>query len=506
MQYIHCSELCERLRELSHLKSTLALLSWDEQVKMPKKGASLRGETMSYLAGLLHERFLAIDDDGCLTKAKAQLDAGNLPDREAAIVREVWLEYAREQKLPTAFVKELTQVTSEAHHIWAEARETNNFALFLPQLKRMIELKRQEANYVGYQESAYDALIDTFEPGVKASEIAPIFAELKRFLIAFLKQLQDAGQPIDRTILDGSYPIDTQIKFNEHIAKQIGYDFSCGRIDASTHPFTQTLHPEDVRITTRYNEKDLLYAILTTTHEVGHALYEQGLPCECYGTPLAEAISLGIHESQSKLWETEISLGKPFWDHFYPKLQETFPKPFENIELAEFLKAINCVTPSLIRTEADEVTYNLHIILRFEIEQGLIEGTIEPEDLPALWNAKMKEYLGIDVPSDALGVLQDVHWSSGYFGYFPTYTLGTLYAAQLYSKMQQDLPNMDAEMASGDFSSIKTWLGSHVHAHGRYYSAAKLIEHVTGEPLSAQYFVDYIRTKYQSLYNLKETS
>ncbi len=503
MEYIHCAELCERLSELSHLKSTLALLSWDEQVNMPKKGGMVRAQTMSYLAGLHHDRFLAIDDDQCLTKAKKLLDADKLPDREAAIVREVWHEFQRAKNLPTEFVKKMTQVTSESHHVWAEARETNNFELFLPHLRQIIELKRQEAEYVGYDESPYDALIDTFEPGMTASQIAPIFAELKNFLVPFLHQIKTAGQPVDRKMIQGNYAIEDQIVYNTFVAEKIGYDFACGRIDASTHPFTETIHPEDVRITTRYDKHDLMYAILTTTHEVGHALYEQGLPCECFGTPLAEAISFGIHESQSKLWETHISLGKPFWDYFYPKLRKAFPHPLEKVSPSDFYKAVNSVQPSLIRTEADEVTYDLHIILRFEIEKGLIEGTIQPEDLPELWNAKMKEYLGIRVPNDRLGVLQDVHWSSGYVGYFPSYALGTLYAAQFFAKMQKDIPTLDDEMAKGEYGAIKTWLRKHVHAHGRYYTAGKLVEHVTGKPLSAQFFIDYIKTKYSSIYKLE---
>jgi carboxypeptidase Taq len=290
------------------------------------------------------------------------------------------------------------------------------------------------------------------------------------------------------------------LKFNKFVVQKIGFDFDAGRLDTTTHPFATGLHPEDVRITTRYKEDDVLYSLGSAIHEAGHGLYEQGLPSEHFGTPLAEAVSLGIHESQSRMWENLIGKSEPFWKYFYPKLQKEFPEPFRKVSLKDFYRAINNVTPSLIRTEADEVTYNLHIILRFEIEKEMIEGSIDLKDLPNIWRAKMKEYFGISVPNDTLGVLQDVHWSTGLIGYFPTYSFGNLYSAQFFAAMKRDIPDAGKKIAAGKFEEIREWLRHHIHSRGKLYKAGALVKKVTGEPLRSAYFIDYLKQKYGRMY------
>lgn len=496
------SELREKLLELYHIGSALAVLHWDQEVFMPPKGAALRAATISNLAGILHEKFISKDFSDLLNKGKKQLDAGKLNDEESAIVRELWREYERQKKLPVAFVKEMAQIFSEGHNVWIKAREKSDFKIFLPYLKKIVALKRKEAELVGFKKSPYDALLDTYEPNATSEEISMILAELKNFLIPFVKKISKSKVKINPEIIRGNFPIDKQKQFNEEIARKIGFDFEAGRMDTSVHPFASGFHPNDVRITTRFNKDDILHSLFGAVHETGHALYEQGLDPENFGTPLGEAISLGIHESQSRMWENIIAKSKNFWKYFYPKLQKKFPKPFSKIKLSDFYSAINVVKPSLIRTEADEVMYNLHIILRFEIEKDLIEGTIEVEDLPKIWNAKMKEYLGVKVPNDAMGVLQDTHWSGGGIGYFPTYTLGNLYAAQFYLTAKKYIINLEKEISAGEFGYLRRWFREKIHIHGKMFSASDLVREVTGEPLNIQYFIDYLKEKYGEIYKI----
>lgn len=491
-----------QLVELSHLKSALSVLHWDTAVYMPERGNVPRAATISHLAGELHEKFLSPKFKSSLNKVKSQMDAGKLTPEESAIVREVWREFEREEKLPVEFVKELTRVTSEARQVWAEARKKSDFKIFLPDLKKIVELKRKEANLVGFQNSPYDALLDTYEPYTSTEEITVVLEELKGFLAALLKKIQNSKVNINPNILKGDFDIEKQKTICKLVAEKMGFDFSRGRLDTSTHPFTISPHPYDVRITTRFKNDDLFYSLISTIHETGHALYEQGLLAENFGTPLSESVSLGIHESQSRIWENIVGKGRPFWIYFYPILQKEFPSIFSKITFDDFYQALNYVKPSFIRTEADEVTYNLHIILRFEIEKALIEGTIEAEDLPKIWNERVKELLGLDVPNDALGVLQDVHWSGGSIGYFPTYTLGNLYSAQFYKTAKRDILNLEDEIAKGELGHLRKWLRDKIHIHGKFYSADKLVLNVTGEKLTSRYFTEYLTKKYEEIYKL----
>ncbi len=446
-------ELKKRLHEISHLSGAMALLGWDQEVGMPAKGADARAKTSAYLSAVIHNKCSSLDSDGLLTELKNKLAGGKIKGENAVIVSETWRSYERERKLPEEFVKEISEVTSQAQSVWAEARAKNNFALFLPWLERIIQLKRKEAEFAGYEKSPYDALLDVYEPGMTSHEAAKILNDLKESLVPLLKKIQSAKK-LRLPKIKGKFPLQKQVAFNELISKKMGFDSEAGKIAVSTHPFTTNLHPHDVRFTTRYREDDVLYSVGPTIHEAGHALYEQGLPAEHFGTPLAESVSLGIHESQSRMWENMVGKSRAFWKYFLPKLQKEFPVPFKKTSLDDFYKIINEVKPSLIRTEADEVTYNLHIIIRFEIEKEMIEGTVDLKDLPRIWREKYKEYLGIDVPSDALGVLQDVHWSCGLIGYFPTYSFGNLYSAQFYRTMEKDIPQMKKKIAAGKFEEI----------------------------------------------------
>jgi carboxypeptidase Taq len=492
----------QKLVDLAQLKSAFAVLNWDKDVFMPPKGSGPRAAMLGYLAGELHNRVLSREFRELLRDAKSAADANELSAGERVIVREVWRDVSREEKLPVEFVKELTQVTSEAYHVWMDARKKKDFRLFAPHLVKIVELKRREAALVGFKQSPYDALLDTFEPYATTEEIAIALGDLKNFLAPFLVRIKDSKAKVSREVLTGDFDIEKQKAFCILTAERIGYDFDAGRLDVSAHPFSTSFHPLDSRITTRYSRSEFMQSISGVIHETGHALYEQGLPVAHFGTPLSEAVSLGIHESQSRLWENLVGKSRAFWIYFYPLLQKEFPAPLQKVPLESFYRAINTVQPSFIRVEADEVTYNLHIVLRFEIEKGLIEGDIAVEDLPGIWNSKMKELLGLDVPDDSLGVLQDVHWSGGMIGYFPTYSLGNLYSAQFFAAARRDIPALEDEMARGEFGRLLQWLREKIHVHGKTYSAQELAKRATGEKLNSKFFAEYISRKYSEIYEL----
>lgn len=495
-------KLRERLVEIAYLGSVVAVLNWDRETNMPPKGADARALGVSYLSAVVHDKFIKIDEDGLLTGLKKQLDADVLPKEDAVIVRETWRSYEREKKLPENFVKELAETTSRAQVVWANARAKSDFKIFLPWLEKVIALKKKEAEFAGYKHSPYDALLDYHEPAMTVRKTEEVLNELKNFLVPFIAKIKNSKIKIKPEITKGKFPIEKQIAFNRKIAQKIGFDFESGRIDQSAHPFSISFHPSDARITTRYDEKNIMYSVSSTIHETGHALYEQGLPANHFGTPLAESVSYGIHESQSRLWENMIGKSFGFWRYFYPALKKDFPKPFKNIPLRQFYESINCVRPSLIRTDADEATYNLHIILRFEIEKEILENKIDVKDLPKIWNQKMKDYLGIKPPNDKMGILQDVHWSMGGIGYFPTYSLGNLYAAQFYNKMSKDIGDIDRQISLGRFGDIKNWLRKNIHSVGKTYTASELAQKVTGEELNSRYFSEYLEKKYGEIYKI----
>ncbi len=495
--------LKERLREVSYLGSALGLLGWDQQVHMPVKGAEARGVATAYLSAIMHNKFVGIDADGLLNSLHKRLLAGNLPPDESVIVRETWRSFEREKKLPESFVKELSETTTRAYSAWTEARKKSDFKMFAPWLEKIVALKKREANYVGYRQSPYDSLLDAHEPEMKTNDAEKMLGELKEFLVPFVKTIKKSGAGAKPSILKGTFLIERQKEFNRRIAARMGFSFAHGRMDESPHPFTIGFHPHDVRITTRYRAHDALYAISSTIHETGHALYEQGLRAEHFGTPLGESVSYGIHESQSRLWENMVGKGMPFWRYFYPALRREFPRPFLSVPIGDFYRALNNVRPSLIRVEADEVTYNLHIVLRFEIEKALIEGQYRVSELPKVWNEKMREYLGITVPDNARGVLQDVHWSGGSFGYFPTYSLGNIYAGQFWHAARKDMPRLDTTIAKGNLLPLREWFRAHVHEYGKTFSARALVKKATGEEPSSGYYIAYLEKKYGEIYNIR---
>ncbi len=484
-------QIYKHLQTVAKLGSASAVLAWGEEVYLPPKGRGFRAQVNAYLAGELHK---AITDPTFVDNLKQLNQPAQFKKLKAdqqVIVRETWRDVQRELKLPEKFVTELAELTSKAFGDWVEARRSSNFKRFQPTLTKIIELKRQQAELLGYKKSPYDALLDEFEPGMSVTHLDKLFKPLAQNLA---KLVVSAKQRPPAELPPWRYEIVAQQKLNEQVAKAMGYDLKAGRVDTSPHPFTIDIHPTDVRITTRYDEANFWVSLGSVIHEVGHALYEQGLPVKQFGNPLGESASLGIHESQSRLWENFVGRSRAFTKYLYPQLKRHFGEdlPYSADQLHAWL---NRIEPSLIRVEADEVTYNLHIILRYELERDLIEGRLSVSKLPAAWNLKVKQYLGLKVPDAAQGVLQDVHWSHGAFGYFPTYSLGNLYAAQLYIAADKALKGLDKQITAGNFKDLLKWLRTNIHTQGRRYQPAQLIKKITGSPPKPTYLQKHLATK-----------
>jgi carboxypeptidase Taq len=499
--------LTTRLLEIQHLNSAAALLSWDQETYMPSGGGLARAEHLAALQGLAHEKLVAPETERLLLawinpETNEVLDGSDEPwDASArALLREAWRDFSLAKKLPVEFVRRLHRECSLAQQVWQRAKAATDFSSFLPHLRTIVSLKRQEAEYRGYHDSPYDSLLDVFEPGTNVAQLRPLFESLKSRLVPMLEQVMHSSVTIDDRMLFLPYDSTRQLEFGRFILTAMGYDFVRGRIDLSAHPFTTSFHPTDVRVTTRIHEKDLGACLFSCLHEGGHGLYDQSLNPERYGTPLGEAVSLGIHESQSRLWENSVGRSRHFWRCFYPCLQRTFPEQLGDVPLDTFYAAVNRVKPSLIRVEADELTYNLHVMLRFEIERDLIENRTQVEDLPAVWNAKMHAYLGIAPERDADGVLQDVHWSMGAFGYFPTYTLGNLYAVQFYDQARLEIMDLDERIAQGHLEILTSWLRQKIHQWGRLFTAEQLVQRVTGRSLESEPFLRYLEGKLAEIY------
>ncbi len=488
----------DKLRDINVANSVAALLEWDQDTYMPPRGAETRAAQLALMTGVAHERL--VDDD-----FRAALEAVEQERDEAPIVatnvREARRVFDRAAKLPTRLVQDIARATTLARADWAKARVDKNFTLFAPHLKKLLDLKREVAEKIGFKTDPYDALMDEFEPGTRSSDVQQVFDELRPELTSLVAELRDAPRRPDTPVLRRHCPRDAQDKFSRTLAAAIGYDFERGRIDPATHPFCLGLSPNDVRITTRYNEHFVPMSIFGTIHETGHALYEQGLPFEHAHTPAGEFISLGIHESQSRLWENMVGRNRAFWEHFFPQLTARFTE-LANVSLDDWHFAVNSVQPSYIRVEADEVTYNLHIMLRFDLERQMIAGELAVDDVPAAWNAAFEQSLGLTPPNDAQGCLQDVHWSIGIFGYFPTYALGNLYAAQLFTAARHALPELDDQFCRGEFAPLLDWLRINIHRHGKRFRAPELIERVTGTALTHEPFMQYLKNKYGPLYGI----
>ncbi len=498
-----------KLLEIQRINSAASVLSWDQETYMPAGGGTARADQIATLQGIAHQKLVSPDIESLLTDwvdpntGHAVDQPGDTWDEPSrALLREVWRDFSRAKKLPSDFVMTLSRECSLAQQVWVEAKEQSSFKLFLPNLQRVLALKREEAQYLGYRDSPYDALLDTYEPGSTIAALRPLFAQVKARLVPLLKNITNSPAHVDDGVLFHTYDQARQLEFGRLVLIAMGYDFKRGRLDLSAHPFTTSFHPTDVRVTTRVYEQELQSCLFSCIHEGGHGLYDQGLDPRYYGTPLGDSVSLGIHESQSRMWENCVGRSRAFWRFFYPILQQEFHHQLRSVDMEQFYVAINRVKPSLIRVEADELTYNLHIMLRFEIEQDLIEGRTQAEDLPGIWNAKMKEYLGIVPTNDADGVLQDVHWSFGAFGYFPTYTLGNLYAVQFYEQARLEIPHLEDEIAAGHLLVLRRWLEQKIHRWGRTFTPDQLAQRVTGKSLSPEPFLTYVERKYGELYRL----
>ncbi len=482
---------------ISTIQSISELLEWDQRCFMPPKAYKHRAEQLAFLARIKHEKLTDPRAEEWLNEASEGFkDPSSV---ELANIR-IWKRWHnRAIKIPKRLMEEIAKTTAEAETIWEKAKKENDWEIFKPYLAKIFELKKEEADVVGWQEEPYDALFDVFEPEFTAKD----FDFLVKGIINPLKELLDkilGSQPVDDSFLYRHFPIPLQEKFCLKVAKKLGYDLEGGRIDTSLHPFTVSLCPNDVRITTKYNEKNFPEAFFSTIHEIGHALYDQGLDPDHWGTPVGMSVSLGIHESQSRFWENIIAKSHSFWKFWYSSLVQTFPVLID-ISHDRFWKGINKVSPSLIRIKADELTYCFHIILRYELERELLKGNIEISDLPYAWKEKMKDYLGCEPKTFSDGLLQDVHWSAGLIGYFPTYLLGNIYSAQIKAKMEEEIGELDEIVSRGNFGIILYWLREKIHLNGSRFLPKELMVKITGSSPSEKYFLEYLNEKFSTIYN-----
>jgi carboxypeptidase Taq len=488
--------LTERLMDVNALDMAAAIMDWDQQTYMPKEGANARGEHVGRLSRMRHELFTAEETRKLLEAAKGEAQPGT---DSYAMVRVVNRDLELATKLPADLVAEKVKLASDSHEVWVEARANNDFKTFAPSLERMMDLSRREAEYLGYKEHIYDALLDQYEEGATAAEARSMFDAIRGPQVELVKDIQ-ALPETDDSWLYGDWDQNSQKEFTESLVQAIGFDFQAGRQDTAPHPFCANFSMSDVRLTTRY--KDYLgSAIFGSLHEAGHGMYEQGSPKHFDRTPLCGGVSLGLHESQSRTWENIVGRSLSFWKFFYPQLQKTFPA-LAGRSVEEFVKAANKVKPSFIRVEADELTYNLHIMVRFELECAMLEGSLAVKDLPEAWNEKYREYLGIVPSTDSEGCLQDVHWSGGLVGYFPTYSMGNLLSYQIWKALEQDVPNTDELMERGEFKPILDWLKLKVYSQGRRYTPKDLVQRVTGKPMGAEDYLEGLGAKYRDIYGL----
>jgi carboxypeptidase Taq len=492
-------KLVRHFRETALLGSAQALLHWDQRTMIPRKGHPVRAEVKGAMAGLLHRRATDPMIGGWLAEVETSDLFPDPLDPGAVNVREWRRAYDKTVRIPEDLAVALARATSESESAWEQARPRNDWESFLPHLKTVLFLRGEQIEAVGYETEPYDALLDDYEQQEKAKRLEKMFEELKGVLLPLIDRIKGSPNRPDAKLLQGSFPVPVQESFACHVIERLGFDFSSGRLDVSAHPFSVTVGPGDSRITWRPRENSFSEGFFGAVHEAGHAFYEQGLPAEHFGTPMAESVSLGVHESQSRLWENMVARSIPFWEHFYPVARKRFAD-LRKIPLDRFVGAVNRVHPGLIRVEADEVTYNLHVLLRFELELALIRGSLMPEDLPVAFSEKMGDYLGVTPPDVASGAMQDVHWAAGLFGYFPTYTLGNLYAAQLMESAARHIGNLDELFARGEFKPLLDWLREHVHRHGMRHPPRKLVERATGSGPEAAPLIEHLRRKYEALY------
>lgn len=489
-------ELLSHLNRIHHLETVSGLLGWDEQVNLPPKSTDLRARQHAVMAETRHAAATAARLGELL--ATLESSAGELDADQRVVVREARRDYDRATKLPADFVREKAAQSSIGYHAWAKARAASDFAGYAPVLEKNLELAKREAAYLGWGDRPYDYMIDKHDPGMTAAVITQLFTELKAGLVPLVRQITASPVKPQRELLRG-FPVEAQRDFLREVTEKLGFDYGRGRIDVSLHPFCSG-SGADIRMTTRFNADEPLDSLFSSIHETGHGLYEQGLPAGHHATALGQAAGMGVHESQSRLWENQVGRSREFWRHFEPRFRATFPEQTKAVASDELYLAVNTVAPTLIRVDADEVTYNLHIILRFEIEQRLFAGTLAVRDLPAAWNALAQELLGLTPANDREGVLQDVHWSDGAFGYFPSYCLGNMLAAQLWYRVLELRPELPQDFAAGNFGWLLGWLQQNVHALGKRYPLPGLARRVTGDELSPRALLRYLQERYVPLY------
>ncbi len=503
MSHERYEALAAELAAIHDLSKVVSLLSWDQAVMMPAHGAQVRAEQLATVGRIAHERFIS-PAIGRLLDDLASYEA-SLPyeSDEASLIRTTRIDYEKARRVPAELRAEMSRVSSLARDAWAAARAEKNFGAFLPHLRRTIDLKKRYVDCFEWSGDPYDVLLDEFERGMPTSEVRTLFAALRDAIVPLIAAIATRHDAVDDSCLKGDFPVDRQRAFCLSILRRFGYSDGAWRFDPTAHPFASNMGLGDIRLTTRYYADNLAPSLFGSMHEWGHGLYEHAISPSLERTPLCRGTSLGIHESQSRLWENLVGRSRAAWTFFLPELQRTFPEAMGRVDLETFYRAINKVQPGFIRVEADELTYSLHVILRFELEQEMLAGTVRLDDLPEAWNARMKEYLGVDVPDDGVGVLQDVHWSLGYVGYFPTYVVGSIVSVQIWERVRTAIPDLDDRIAEGDFAPLRDWLREHLHRHGRKFTPKETLTLATGsDRIDVGPFVRYVRTKFGGIYGV----
>lgn len=497
------TEFKEHMKKIAYYQNALGVLYWDSRTNTPKKGQERQAEVIGFLSTQVYQLTVAPEMNSYLACLGTEANLRVLDPVIAQSVREYRKVNERLKKIPPELYQEYVILTAKSENIWEEAKQGNDFKMFEPYLTKIVDFNRKFAEFWGYQGHPYDALLEPYEPGMTVAVLDQLFAALRQATVGILKRIQDSASPVDTQIFTGFFPKAKQEELGRYLLQEIGFDMAAGTLHESEHPFTGGAnHRGDVRLTTHYYEDDLLSSVFSCIHEGGHGIYEQNIDPALINTPLGTGASMGIHESQSRLYENLIGRSRSFWRRYLPKVRELFPEQFAKVDADQFYRGVNCVMPSLIRTEADELTYNLHIILRYEIEKALIEGSCQVSDLPEIWGNKMEEYLGIRPQTDAEGVLQDVHWSSGSFGYFPSYSIGNIYSAQFAAAMERAGLKLDQLIEEGDFQRIREWLGAQIHRYGKLKTPAEILKDATGETIDASYLIRYFEKKYREIYGI----
>ena len=493
--------LLKKMYDIYDLGKVIKVLDWDKEVNMPPGGLEGRSQQIATISRLKHELFTSEEFGDLISKSEEEVIGFAYESFEASLIRCLKKSYSKTKKLTVAYINKENDLSSRARFAWGKARQESDYKQFQPLMQEVIEACREKAELYGYEETPYDALLDNYETEAKTKEVSIILDKLKKDLVPFLELVNASKFKVDDSFLYQSFPIDKQKEFAIQISKSVGYDYQRGHLGTVVHPFCTNFNKNDVRITTRWHENFLNAGIFGVLHESGHALYEQGMDDSLKRTELCNATSLGIHESQSRMNENMVGRSLGFWQKNFPLLKNLFPTQFQNIDVMDFYRGINKVKPSFIRVEADELSYNLHILLRFELEQDMLNGNLSAKDLPAAWNDKMQKYLGLKVDKDSNGCLQDVHWSRPGFGYFPTYTLGNLYAAQFMEAAISQDKNIHEDLRNGENQSLLKWLRTHIHSQGKKFTPKELVIRVTGKPLSQEPFMKYVRKKYSLIYD-----